>query len=184
MGFWAWWRPWWGLRDVSILRYGFGLLLMGLGLVYVWVDPVRWAVTRWTDLGVILAPVLLNLWAARGAWAWRPRWQAVLEMVLAVLTLWCWVSRWAGQSGLELNQSVVWSLLALLIFVGGLFSRERVYRLAGLGILAVTLGRIVFVDLWQFGTLSRIASLLVAGLVLGVLGYIYNRYGDWLRKYL
>lgn len=167
------------------LRYGFGVLLIVTGLLYSWFDPVRGAVTRWTDLVVILAPALLQQidqrWALRN---WKGRWQEVLEIVLTLGTLWLFVSRFVTQHSGGFYLSVSWSILALSVFCVGLFLRERVYRLAGLTILGCTLGRIVFIDLWQFGTLSRILSLMVSGAVLGVLGYIYNRYAESIKKYL
>ena len=77
-----------------------------------------------------------------------------------------------------------WSLLALALFFAGLALRERAYRLAGLTVLALAIGRVFLFDVWHFETLGRIVSFLVLGSVLLLLGYLYNRFGEKLREWL
>jgi uncharacterized membrane protein len=175
----------WGLCSEKPLRVWYGFLLIAIGLVVCCLDPVRVAVTRWTDLIVILAPAVLQQVHHRQT-SFRGKFRAldVAGILLTVFYLWLFIGRWVTQTSAGFYLSASWSVLALAIFGVGLLLKERTYRLSGLFMLACTVVRIVFVELWQFGALSRILSLMVCGAVLGVLGFIYNRYAETIRKYL
>jgi uncharacterized membrane protein len=58
------------------------------------------------------------------------------------------------------------------------------YRWLGLGILACTLCRVMVIDVWKLETLSSILSFMALGVVLLVLGFIYNRYQEKIREWL
>ncbi|MBC8001496.1 MAG: DUF2339 domain-containing protein [Opitutaceae bacterium] len=61
---------------------------------------------------------------------------------------------------------------------------RKIYRWAGLGILAAALGRIVIFDVWKLETFYRVLSFMALGLVLVALGFIYNKYQEKLREWL
>ncbi len=110
--------------------------------------------------------------------------QAVV-IVLGGLTLWLFVSRWVLRSsagGFYLTAS--WSGLALVLFAFGMALRERMYRWLGLAILAGALGRVVVFDVWKLETLYRILSFMALGIVLLVLGFIYNKFQEKIREWL
>jgi uncharacterized membrane protein len=100
------------------------------------------------------------------------------------LALWLFVSRWVarGPGGFYLTAS--WSVLALTLLAGGMVLRERMYRWLGLAVLAAALGRVVMLDVWRLETNYRVLSFLALGLVLIVLGFIYNRYQEKIRQWL
>jgi len=75
-------------------------------------------------------------------------------------------------------------MLALVFFVTGMVLRERMYRWLGLALLSCTLGRVFIFDVWRLGALYRILSFLALGLVLLVLGFLYNRYQEKIREWL
>ena len=85
-------------------------------------------------------------------------------------------------SGFYLTAS--WSALALCLFTAGILLRERVYRWLGLGVLACALGRVVIFDVWKLETLNRILSFLALGVVLLVLGFIYNKHQEKIKEWL
>jgi len=109
--------------------------------------------------------------------------QSVL-LVLAGLSLWWLVSSWVlqGFSGFYLTAS--WSLFAFVAFAAGIALRERLYRWLGLGVLGAALARVVIFDVWKLDTLYRILSFFALGLVLLVLGFIYNKYQERIRQWL
>ena len=80
--------------------------------------------------------------------------------------------------------TAAWALLALALFSAGFLLRARIFRLGGLGVLALALCRIVLVDVWLLDLPLRILSFLVLGSVLLLLGYLYNRYADKIRRWL
>jgi hypothetical protein len=175
----------WGMREKNVLRIWFAFFLVVLGLLYFVFDSTRVIVTRWTDLVVILAPAVLQqlfkVWPVSAA---RFREMQVAGILMSIGGIWLFLARWVGQVSDGFYLTAGWTTLALGVFVTGLLLKERIYRLSGLFILACCLGRIVFVDIWQFGTLSRIVSLLVAAVVLGLMGFFYNRYAETIKKYL
>lgn len=80
--------------------------------------------------------------------------------------------------------TTTWSILALLIFGGGLALGDRPIRLTGLGLLALALGRILLFDIWNLPTEARFVSFFAIGGVLVALGFVYNRFQDTIRKFL
>jgi hypothetical protein len=144
-------------------------------------------------LGVTL-PQLLGILAIPPAARWAARredaahslaWNEQRILVAAALgTVWVWVTRWTLDHMNASNLTVSWSLLALIVFVGGFALRERIYRLGGLVILGLAVGRIFLVDVWQLETIYRILSFLVLGAVLLLLGFAYNRFAESLRRWL
>lgn len=80
--------------------------------------------------------------------------------------------------------TAAWALLALAIFLAGFLLRARLFRLGGLGILALALARMLLLDVWRLDLPFRILGFLVLGGVLLLLGYFYNRYADRIRQWL
>jgi uncharacterized membrane protein len=74
--------------------------------------------------------------------------------------------------------------MALVLFIFGMAVRERVYRWMGLAVLGCSLGRVVFVDVWNLHVIYRVLSFMALGVVLLVLGFIYNRYQEKIKEWL
>ena len=106
-------------------------------------------------------------------------------MTAATLCAWVFltarVARWHDSS---FGLSAAWSLFAASVFAAGLLLHERVYRWLGLGVLAVTLGHIVFFDIKEFDSLAGIISLFALAMVLLGVGFLYNKYHDKFRDLL
>jgi uncharacterized membrane protein len=106
-------------------------------------------------------------------------------ILIGGFSLWRFLSLWVLKQqpeGFYLTAS--WSMLALAFFTAGIALRERIYRYLGLGVLACALGRVVIFDVWKLQTLYRILSFMALGIVLLVLGFIYNRYQEKIREWL
>jgi len=100
-------------------------------------------------------------------------------------SLWRFVSKWVVLVQAEgFYLTVVWATLALMLFVAGLLLSERIYRWLGLGVLGCALGRVVILDVWKLETLYRIFSFMALGIVLLVLGFIYNKYQEKIKQWL
>jgi len=107
-----------------------------------------------------------------------------ITMIVSGLALWALGSRWVmqGFSGFYLTAS--WSIYAFAIFALGMTLRERMYRWLGLAVLGTALARVVLFDVWKLDTLYRVLSFFVLGLVLLVLGFVYNKYQERIRQWL
>ncbi len=89
--------------------------------------------------------------------------------------------------GHELNSGTMtaaWGIEGLLVFIGALASRERSFRLTGLAILLLSVGKIVAVDAWRMESLHRWIAFIVLGAALLCVSFLYGRYRDTIRQYL
>jgi len=77
-----------------------------------------------------------------------------------------------------------WIALGLAAFLAALPIGERSYRLAGLGLLLFGLAKIVLVDFWSLSTTDRILTLIVTGVVLLLVSFLYSRYRETILKFL
>lgn len=80
--------------------------------------------------------------------------------------------------------AISWALFAVLLFTVGLVCVDTLFRRFGLFYLAIALVHILAIDVMKLDTLGRILSFLILGGVLMLLGFLYNRFQDKIRKYL
>lgn len=80
--------------------------------------------------------------------------------------------------------TIAWSLLGLGTFLFALAVGERSFRLAGLGLLLVSVSKIVLMDIWKLSTPDRFITLIVLGAALMAVSFLYTRFGATIRKYL
>ena len=89
-----------------------------------------------------------------------------------------------------LERIALWLLLLFVaslqmsIFAAGILLRERFHRWLGLGVLAAAVGRVVLVDVWKQETIYRVLTFMALGVALLVIGFIYNKYQETIRKWL
>jgi hypothetical protein len=166
-------------NESALYAAAFGLVATVTWLARLPVEPAH----AWDFLGFTAFALAQQIgrrhaptWFSAGA-------QAVLASV-AVLGAWILLHRLLGAVAGGFLLTACWSLFAFLVLGGGFVLRERTYRLLGLGILAAAVGRVFFIDVWQLETIYRILSFLVLGAVLLVLGFLYNRHADTLRRWL
>ena len=100
------------------------------------------------------------------------------------VSLWWLASCWAATFTGGFFITMIWAGLALLVFAAGMLLRERFHRWLGLGILATAIGRVVLVDVWKQETIWRVLTFMALGLALLVIGFVYNKYQDTIRKWL
>jgi Predicted membrane protein (DUF2339) len=105
-------------------------------------------------------------------------------ILAGVLSLWFYMTHWVHLHWGGFYVTVSWSVLALALFLCGLAMRERLYRWLALGLLACALGRVVLFDVRKLETIYRVLSFMALGIVLMVLGFIYNKYQEKIRTWL
>src|SRR6218665_1176839 len=154
-----------GLGAGALQAVAVGLLYLALGAT--WIPSSGRALL---DAGLLVSFVLVE--RASVAHAARP--PRALQPLCAL---------GAGLAGVWLLGEVMpgelttlaWGVAASGLFVLGFAVRERWYRLAGLGVLALTLGRLMFVDLSGLPPDQRILTFLMLGVMLLAVSYIYTR---------
>ncbi|HWX22655.1 MAG TPA: DUF2339 domain-containing protein [Candidatus Binatia bacterium] len=173
-------------KNVEALLFGGVFTLSGLGLF--WMPGYEAPTVFWPNLIAILA--LLGQQRAAKLLPDRYRLERNVHgamILLGGLSLWVFLSRWVGDLEREGGGAYLtagWSLLALGLFTAGIVLRERLYRWLGLGILACAIARVFIFDVWKLETLYRILSFMALGIVLLVLGFIYNKYQEKIKEWL
>ncbi|MBI3853298.1 MAG: DUF2339 domain-containing protein [Verrucomicrobia bacterium] len=163
----------------------FGAVFTGLALVLLWTRAYQRGYVYLPDALAILALLGQQQIAQRlpARYALDQRAHAIV-IASGGLSSWLFVSRWVLQSASGFYLTASWSGLALILFAGGMALRERMYRWLGLVVLAGALGRVVVFDVWKLETLYRILSFMALGIVLLVLGFIYNKYQEKIKEWL
>jgi hypothetical protein len=80
--------------------------------------------------------------------------------------------------------TVSWSALGVAVFLLALLVRERSYRLAGLGLLLLGVGKILLIDIWKLAPTDRYVTLIVMGIALLTVSFLYTRYREAILKFL
>jgi uncharacterized membrane protein len=80
--------------------------------------------------------------------------------------------------------TVGWSGLGVLVFLFALWVGERSFRLAGLGLLLLGVGKIIVVDVWELSIPDRNLTFVCIGSALSLVSFLYTRYKERIRRYL
>jgi uncharacterized membrane protein len=80
--------------------------------------------------------------------------------------------------------TIAWSLLGLGAFLFALAVGERSFRLAGLILLLVSVAKILLMDVWKLSTPDKFTTLIILGLALIAVSFLYTRFSEAIRKYL
>jgi uncharacterized membrane protein len=80
--------------------------------------------------------------------------------------------------------TIAWSLVGLAVFLFALVVGERTYRLAGLALLMVSVVKILLMDVWKLEPSDRYTTLIVLGLALLAVSFLYTRFSTVIRRYL
>jgi hypothetical protein len=104
----------------------------------------------------------------------------VAAILLINLSLWQWIHRIAP----ERWEVGLWGLLAFVLIGLGLLARERAHRLFGLLVLLASIINLTLLAFRNHQVGTRILTFMGMGLILIVLGFLYNKYQDKLKEYL
>ncbi|QXI53916.1 DUF2339 domain-containing protein [Pseudomonas alvandae] len=140
-------------------------LLFALFGIYVWArNAVEQSTNRWSRIGYIAQLIAgVSLFAFFTALVMRTahQWMGVPYALDALL------DSMFVQAGL----SIVWTLIALGLMIGGHLRHRREVWLVGAVLIAVVVAKLFFVELSNRGGLARIVSFIGVGVLLLVVGY-------------
>jgi len=80
--------------------------------------------------------------------------------------------------------TMAWGIEAVVVFLYALLVRERSFRLTGLGLLLLCVGKIVVLDVWRQSKSDRFVTFIILGISLLLVSYLYTRYNDAIKRYL
>ena len=88
---------------------------------------------------------------------------------------------------IEMRHGIVtlsWGVEGVAVFVLALWLSERSFRLTGLGLLLLGVGKILLVDVWRLDPRDRYLTFIVLGVALLLVSFLYTRNREALRQYL
>jgi uncharacterized membrane protein len=77
-----------------------------------------------------------------------------------------------------------WGLEGMLVILLGLAVNQRSYRITGLILLLLCVGKIVLRDAWRLAERDRYITFIVLGTALTLVSVLYNKYRDSVRRLL
>ena len=80
--------------------------------------------------------------------------------------------------------TVSWGIEGVLIVLLALAVKERSFRLTGLGILLLCVGKVMAMDAWGLQPRDRYITFIIVGVALLVVSALYSRYRETIRQFL
>jgi len=80
--------------------------------------------------------------------------------------------------------TLAWGAEGIVVFVLALWAKERSFRLTGLGLVILSVGKIGVWDAWQFADSRRYLALIGVGVILLTVSFLYGKNREALREYL
>jgi len=72
--------------------------------------------------------------------------------------------------------SIALGLEGMVLFVAGFLVKDRIFRWAGFSLFAITIVRVIFVDMSQLAIIYKIVSFIVLGILFLGVSFIYTKY--------
>jgi hypothetical protein len=88
---------------------------------------------------------------------------------------------------LKLNAGMVtvaWGIEGVVVILLALAVGERSFRLTGLGLLLLCVGKVLAMDAWRLEPRERYITFIIVGAALLVVSYLYTRYRETIRQFL
>jgi hypothetical protein len=111
----------------------------------------------------------------RGVW-YPQQWLFFAPVVLVTLMI-----------AVKMNPGMVtlsWGLEGMLVILLGLTVNQRSYRITGIVLLLLCVGKIVLRDAWLLNERDRYITFIVLGTALTLVSMLYNKYRDSMRRLL
>lgn len=187
---------WIGLRVPSLAFQIGGLLLWGIGVARLldgyFATPAGFKAIfneRALTSAFVIALAYVLAWLFkkyRGTVMEAGRTRAVLHVVASLLTM-LWItaevrSYWAIRYEIpqaylyqQLVLSLTWAIYGAVLIVAGMWRGYAPDRYIGITVLAMTILKVFFVDLWQLGGIYRVIAFIGFGVLLMAVSYLYQK---------
>jgi uncharacterized membrane protein len=84
---------------------------------------------------------------------------------------------WTGEDSFtNVGVSLLWGVYALFMIVVGIWKKNKVLRLAGIGLFSITLLKFFLFDIIGMSTLGKTAIFVGLGILLLLISFLYNKY--------
>jgi len=111
-----------------------------------------------------------------------------IDLFLHLALLWLVTSElihWLDLSGSEnqykLGVSILWGIYALVFICIGLWKKRKLLRFGAMALFAATLLKLFFYDIAHLSTISKTIVLILLGVLLLLISFLYNKFKDRLE---
>jgi hypothetical protein len=141
----------------------------------------------------ILLATLAFAFPLRGSYAAPPnasRWKKIVSVLVArpeqlqFFAAFLLLTTMLARQMLEGMVTVSWGIEGIFIIVLALVVKERSFRLTGLGMLLLCVGKVFAMDIWSLEVNDRWRTVIVVGVALGIVSVLYARFKETIRQYL
>ena len=80
--------------------------------------------------------------------------------------------------------TLAWGIEGVLVILLGIAVAQRSYRITGLLLLLLCVGKIVFRDAWHLAERDRYITFIVLGASLTLVSMLYNKFRESIRRLL
>jgi uncharacterized membrane protein len=80
--------------------------------------------------------------------------------------------------------TVAWGIEGVMIVLLALVVNERSFRLTGLSLLLLCVGKVLAMDAWGLAPRDRYITFVILGAALILVNFLYIKYSDAIRKFL
>ena len=89
-----------------------------------------------------------------------------------------WMDIAGYQDIFKLGLSILWSVYSLLLVGLGIYKKKKYLRISALVLFGVTLAKLFLYDISNLSTISKTVVLIVLGLLLLIISFLYNKFKD------
>ena len=89
-----------------------------------------------------------------------------------------WMDIAGYQDIFKLGLSILWSVYSLLLVSLGIYKKKKYLRIYALVLFGVTLAKLFLYDISNLSTISKTIVLIVLGLLLLIISFLYNKFKD------
>jgi hypothetical protein len=159
------WGPTW--VDSRWVHVGMAAALLFLGLAFAFPLRERFAAARLRRPYIETLPLALQ----------RPE-QVFFFVPLILVTI--LIENEISQG----RVTMAWGVEAVVVFLFALLVGERSFRLTGLGLLLLCVGKILVLDVWRQNLSDRYVTFIILGVALLLVSFLYTRYSEAIKRYL
>ena len=152
--------------------------------------------SKYFDVSINYILIRYPLWAAVGFALWaifkntksiieNTKFHIFLEIVIHISILnflsnelVTWMDIAGYQDIFKLGLSILWSVYSLLLVSLGIYKKKKYLRISALVLFGVTLAKLFLYDISNLSTISKTVVLIVLGLLLLIISFLYNKFKD------
>ena len=89
-----------------------------------------------------------------------------------------WMDLAGYQDVFKLGLSILWSVYSLLLVSLGIYQKKKYLRISALVLFGITLAKLFLYDISNLSTISKTIVLIILGLLLLIISFLYNKFKD------